>query len=90
MLAATGRSPTRAAHRYFMVTAPVYRTLVTHIFVSDDPQLDIGDSVFAVKDSLIKEFEYHPATTPTPDGHKLEEPWSQVRFDTVLALTEHT
>ena len=85
MLEATGRSPVRAAHLHFMVTAPGYRTLVTHIFVHGDPQLDIGDSVFGVKESLIKVFEQQPAGTPTPDGRQLDEQWSKARFDIVLA-----
>ena len=66
MLAAVGRSPVRAAHLHFMVTAPGYRTLVTHIFVDGDPQLEIGDSVFGVKDSLIKRFEDQAAGHPHP------------------------
>ena len=36
MLAAAGRSPVRAAHLHFMVSAPKLRTLVTHIFVDGD------------------------------------------------------
>ncbi|WP_415856636.1 dioxygenase [Sinomonas sp. G460-2] len=85
MLAATGRSPVRAAHLHFMVTAPKLRTLVTHIFVKDDPQIAIGDSVFGVKDSLIKEFHTQAAGAPTPDGRRLEGDWSRTRFDIVLA-----
>ena len=57
-----------------MVTAPGLRTLVTHIFVDGDPQIEIGDSVFGVKDSLIKKFEPQPAGTPTPDGRDVEQP----------------
>lgn len=86
MLAAVGRSPVRAAHLHFMVTSPQYRTLVTHIFVDGDPQLEIGDSVFGVKDSLIKEFAQQPAGTPTPDGRDVGEgTWAKARFDIVLA-----
>ncbi|GGG61476.1 6-chlorohydroxyquinol-1,2-dioxygenase [Kocuria dechangensis] len=86
MLAATNRSPVRAAHLHFMVTAPAHRTLVTHIFVEGDPQLAIGDSVFGVQDSLIKTFEEQPAGTPTPDGRDLgERQWARTRFDIVLA-----
>ena len=86
MLAATGRSPVRAAHLHFMVTAPGKRTLVTHIFVEGDPQLAIGDSVFGVKDSLIKRFEEQPAGTPTPDGRDFgDRTWARTRFDIVLA-----
>ena len=85
MLQATGRSPYRAAHLHFMVTAPEHRTLVTHIFVEGDPQLDAGDSVFGVKDSLIKRFENQPEGTPTPDGRQVDGTWARTRFDVVLA-----
>ena len=86
MLAAAGRSPVRAAHLHFMVSAPKLRTLVTHIFVDGDTQLEIGDSVFGVKDSLITEFAQQPGGTPTPDGRDLgERDWARARFDIVLA-----
>lgn len=85
MLQSTGRSPYRAAHLHFMVSAPGRRTLVTHIFVEGDPQLEAGDSVFGVKDSLIKTFETHDANEPTPDGRRLDESWASTRFDVVLA-----
>jgi hydroxyquinol 1,2-dioxygenase len=86
MLESVGRSPVRAAHLHFMVTAANLRTLVTHIFVTGDPQLQIGDSVFGVKDSLVKDFVEQPAGTPTPDGRDLgEQAWARTRFDIVLA-----
>lgn len=86
LLERVGRSPVRAAHLHFMVTAPQLRRLVTHIFVTDDPQLEIGDSVFGVKDSLIKEFVDQPAGSPTPDGRDLgDQTWARARFDIVLA-----
>ncbi|MDE8670622.1 dioxygenase [Pseudarthrobacter sp. H3Y2-7] len=86
MLEAAGRSPVRASHLHFMVTAPGLRTLVTHIFVEGDPQIEIGDSVFGVKDSLIKRFEPQPAGTPAPDGRDLgNQTWARTRFDVVLA-----
>ncbi|WP_080793089.1 dioxygenase [Corynebacterium pacaense] len=89
MLQAVGRSPVRAAHLHFMVTAPGYRTLVTHIFVDGDPQLEIGESVFGVKDSLITRFEEHSPGTATPDGRDIgEQSWSRARFDIVLTPAE--
>lgn len=89
MLEAAGRSPVRASHLHFMVTAPGLRTLVTHIFVEGDPQIEIGDSVFGVKDSLIKRFETKPAGTPTPDGRDLDNrAWARTRFDAILAPAE--
>jgi hydroxyquinol 1,2-dioxygenase len=81
LLAATGRSPMRAPHLHFLVTAPGFRTLVTHIFVAGE-SLD-GDSVFGVRDSLVKPFVR--STGPTPDGRELAGPWTQARFDIVLA-----
>jgi hydroxyquinol 1,2-dioxygenase len=86
MLEATRRSPVRASHLHFMVTAPGLRTLVTHIFVTGDPQIEIGDSVFGVKDSLIKDFIEQPAGTPAPGGRDLGgKSWARTRFDVVLA-----
>ena len=86
MLKAVGRSPVRASHLHFMVTAEGLRTLVTHIFVEGDPQIELGDSVFGVKDSLIKKFETQPAGTPTPDGRDVNsQPWARTCFNIVLA-----
>ncbi|BEL05538.1 protocatechuate 3,4-dioxygenase subunit beta [Actinoplanes sichuanensis] len=85
LLNATGRSPMRASHLHFMVEAPSLRTLVTHIFVRGDTLLD-RDSVFGVRDSLVKDFQTQPPGTPTPDGRDLAGgAWSRVRFDIVLA-----
>ncbi|WP_139983081.1 dioxygenase [Nocardioides litoris] len=90
MLAATGRSPMRASHLHFMVTAPGLRTLVTHIFVRGDELLD-RDSVFGVKESLVKDFVAHSADETPPDGRDLDDrDWSSVRFDVVLAPGEPT
>ena len=55
LLAATGRSPMRAAHLHIMVSADGLHTLVTHIFVRGDGYLD-RDAVFGVKQSLVKDF----------------------------------
>jgi len=85
MLAATNRSPMRAPHLHFMVRAEKLRTLVTHIFVAGNDYLE-RDAVFAVRDSLIKDFARQAPRTPTPDGRELgDRPWSRVRFDVVLA-----
>ena len=84
MLAATGRSPMRASHLHFMVTAAGMRTLVTHIFVSGDELLN-SDTVFGVKDSLIKDFVEQSAGTPTPDGRDVgDKTWARADFDIVL------
>jgi hydroxyquinol 1,2-dioxygenase len=84
MLDAVGRSPMRASHLHFMVSHPGYRTLVTHIFVRGDELLD-SDTVFGVKESLVKDFQRQPVGTATPNGRVVDETWSKVRFDIVLA-----
>jgi protocatechuate 3,4-dioxygenase beta subunit len=85
MLERVGRSPMRASHLHFMVTAPGFRTLVTHIFVRGD-ELLTSDSVFGVKESLVRDFDVQPAGTPTPDGRDLlDRSWARTRFDIVLA-----
>jgi hydroxyquinol 1,2-dioxygenase len=78
-----GRSPMRAPHLHFKVTAPGFRTLITHIFVAGDAWLE-RDSVFGVKESLIRPFERHEAGTPTPDGRRIDGTWTSARFDIVL------
>ena len=52
LLAAMGRHPFRPAHIHFMISAPKYRTLVTHLFLEGDEYLR-SDAVFGVKPSLI-------------------------------------
>jgi catechol 1,2-dioxygenase len=52
LLAAMGRHPFRPAHIHFMISAPRYRTLVTHLFLDGDEYLG-SDAVFGVKPSLI-------------------------------------
>ena len=55
MLEAQGRHPWRPAHVHFMISAPGFEQLVTHVFVAGDQYLDF-DVVFGVKDSLIRDF----------------------------------
>ncbi len=54
MLEATGRHAYRPAHLHFIVSAPGYRPVTTHVFVAGSPYLD-SDAVFGVKESLIRE-----------------------------------
>jgi hydroxyquinol 1,2-dioxygenase len=56
LLVATGRHPYRPAHIHFIVTAPGYRPLTTHIFVAGSEYIE-SDAVFAVKKSLVADFE---------------------------------
>jgi hydroxyquinol 1,2-dioxygenase len=55
MLARLGRHPNRAAHIHFIIQAPGYETVTTHIFAPDCEYLT-EDAVFGVKESLIGQF----------------------------------
>jgi hydroxyquinol 1,2-dioxygenase len=79
MLEAQGRHPWRPAHVHFMIAAPGYETLVTHVFEAGDLYLD-SDAVFGVKDSLIRDWERHPAG-PAPDGTTTDRPFLTLHYD---------
>jgi protocatechuate 3,4-dioxygenase beta subunit len=90
LLVATGRSPMRASHLHFMVSADGKRILITHIFVVGVALID-HDSVFGVRESLIKDFVVQPAGTPPPDGRDLgDQSWARARFDVILARAADT
>ncbi len=71
MLRATRRHPWRPAHLHFMIKAPGYETLITHVFRDGDRYLD-SDAVFGVRQSLVADWQ------PQPDGSYL------VAYDFVL------
>jgi hydroxyquinol 1,2-dioxygenase len=83
LLAAAGRGPMRPAHIHFRVEAPGYETLTTHVFADGDEFLD-SDAVFGVKSSLIAPFIDH-APGVAPDGRLLDEPFTTMEYDLVLA-----
>jgi protocatechuate 3,4-dioxygenase beta subunit len=55
LLRSLGRHPNRAAHLHFIVSAPGYTPVITHIFTPDCPYL-AEDTVFGVKRELVAEF----------------------------------
>jgi hydroxyquinol 1,2-dioxygenase len=83
MLRKMGRHPNPPGHIHMIVSAPGYQTVATHLFVKDAPYLD-SDAVFAVKDSLIVEFERHePGKAPT--GEAMNVPFYTCEYDFRLA-----
>jgi hydroxyquinol 1,2-dioxygenase len=56
LLIATGRHAFRPAHIHFIVEAPGHRPLTTHMFVAGSKYIE-SDTVFAVKKSLVIDFE---------------------------------
>ena len=83
MLTALDRNPNRPAHLHFMVSAPGYEKLITHIFTPDCPWLK-DDAVFGVKESLIADF------TTVDDAKRaagigLPNPFRMVEWNVVLS-----
>jgi protocatechuate 3,4-dioxygenase beta subunit len=82
LLAASARHPYRPAHLHYIVSAPGYQPVTTHVFVAESPYLD-SDAVFGVKESLVRE-------VPTVDDaaraaeHGLPNPFRALTFDLSL------
>jgi hydroxyquinol 1,2-dioxygenase len=85
LLEAASRSPMRPAHVHFMIKAPGYKTLITHVFKEGDPFLD-SDAVFGVKSSLITSFDYREPGI-APDGRRVPIPFYTMRYDFYLDPT---
>jgi hydroxyquinol 1,2-dioxygenase len=82
LLQALGRHPWRPAHLHFMIKAPGYETLVTHVFRNGDKYLD-SDAVFGVRSSLIAEWIRHEGGR-APDGTQMDKAFYTLDFDFVL------
>ena len=82
LLGATRRHSYRPAHIHFIAEAPGFDTLTTHIFVDGSPYLD-SDAVFAVKQSLVRDFA--PVDDPAAAAeHGLPNPFPRAEIDLVL------
>jgi len=78
MILQTRRHPMRPAHVHFLVAAPGYEPLITHVFIDGDKYLDT-DVVFGVKNELIAKIEKR--TDPvTPDGKPVTGPWHLMTY----------
>ena len=82
MLEATARHPWRPAHMHFMIVAPGYERLVTHVFRDHDKYLD-SDAVFGVRSTLITDWIRHEPGA-TPDGGVSDSVFYTLDFDFVL------
>ena len=78
LLAAGGRHAMRPAHIHFLLAAPGFETLVTHVFAAGDPYLG-SDAVFGVKPSLVAELVPHAEPT-WPDGSPAPARWQQLSY----------
>jgi hydroxyquinol 1,2-dioxygenase len=72
----------RPAHVHFLISAPGYRTVVTHL-VRQDAQYLESDVVFGAKDELVTPFVGHAAGV-APDGRTMTQPFETVSYDFVL------
>lgn len=83
MLEATGRHPWRPAHMHFMIDAPGFRTLVTHLFDEGDPYLS-SDAVFGVKPSLMVAYRERPASDALARQFRFDGAFREARYDFAL------
>jgi hydroxyquinol 1,2-dioxygenase len=85
LLVALDRNHNRPAHLHFLVTAPGFDKLVTHIFTPDCPWLK-DDAVFGVKESLIADFKI--VDDPKLAAERgLPNPFREVTWDVVMSKT---
>ncbi|MGH7046332.1 MAG: intradiol ring-cleavage dioxygenase [Stellaceae bacterium] len=80
MLRATGRHPWRPAHIHFVVSAAGHEPVTTHIFDRTDEYLG-SDAVFAVKDSLICDFERRDSADAAVQQLGIDPPYYTATFD---------
>jgi protocatechuate 3,4-dioxygenase beta subunit len=73
------RPALRPAHVHFLVAAPGYEPLVTHVFIGGDPNIDC-DVVFGVKDELIANIEKR-SDAAMPDGKPAPTPWHLMTYE---------
>jgi hydroxyquinol 1,2-dioxygenase len=77
-----GISHFRPAHVHFLIEAPGYERLITHLFQEGAQYLD-SDVVFGTKPELVVAFTPREPG-PTPDGLESAQPWLSARYDFVL------
>ncbi len=79
MLDKMGRHAYRPAHIHFIVAAPGYEPVTTHIFLEGDEYIE-SDAVFGVKDSLIVPF-VQKAAAEVPEEEDFDGAFWRADFD---------
>src|ERR1700675_130739 len=79
LLAAANRHPMRPAHVHFLVNAPGFEPLITHVFVEGDEYLN-SDAVFGVKNELVSRVERHDDPI-MPDGSRASGHWYVMSYE---------
>ena len=85
LLKALDRQPNRPAHIHFIVSAPGFKPVTTHIFTPDCPWLR-DDAVFGVKQSLIADFRRVQDPAKAKARGLAESHW-EVTADFILSRT---
>jgi hydroxyquinol 1,2-dioxygenase len=78
----------RPAHIHFLVEAPGYHRIITHLFQRGDQYLE-ADVVYGVKQQLIVDFNKRPAGT-APTGERLDTAFCEVNYNFVLQALAQT
>jgi catechol 1,2-dioxygenase len=66
ILAAQHRKPQRPAHLHFLAYKPGYKTLISQVFVADDPDIE-RDVTFGVTPHLMGDYRHETGPSPWPD-----------------------
>jgi len=85
LLRAAGRHAMRPAHIHFMIEAPGFERLITHLFVKGDPYLG-SDAVFGVKDSLVLDFKMNDSREAM-NAFGFTSPFCDAEYDFILKRT---
>jgi hydroxyquinol 1,2-dioxygenase len=85
LVSRTNISHYRPAHIHFVVEAPGYHRIVTHLFQRGDRYID-NDVVYGVKEPLIVDFKKMP-DGKAPNGETMSGPFYLVHYDFVLQKT---
>lgn len=83
LVSKTDISHFRPAHIHFLLSAPGYQAVITHLFKRGADYLE-NDAVFAVKEELIADFVRQEAGM-APTGERVEQPFWTLEYDFVLA-----
>jgi Dioxygenase len=74
------REPYRPAHLHVMGYKPGYKTLITQVFVPDDPYIE-NDVVFGVTRTLMGDYRRHDGELPALD---VTPPWYTLDYTFVM------
>jgi catechol 1,2-dioxygenase len=76
LLRAQGRQHYRPAHMHFMIVKPGFKTLISQVYVNDDPLLE-RDPQFGVTRALVGDYVRHDEAPPEAG---VQAPWYTLDF----------